>query len=70
MKKPIPSVRSSSTMRKAIAINCVNTSVISVVPSDDQMKIGMRKNFIPGARNLKIVVRILTAPRMVENPLR
>ena len=41
-----------------------------VVASADQMKTGMRKKLIPGARILKMVARKLMAPRIEDKPLK
>jgi len=51
-------------------MNCVNNRLSPTVARLDQMKMGMRKKLIPGARSLSVVVRMLIAVRIEESPAR
>ena len=55
-------------MKNDMPMNCVNPSVSPTVAMADQMKMGIRKNFMPGARIRQMVVMMLTAVSTEPRP--
>ncbi len=67
-KKAVPNSLSASTIARAAARKGEARTTRKAVIRIDQVKSGIRKSFMPGARMLMMVTRKLTPPSMELTP--
>ena len=65
MRAEVPVGRSASSAAARIGKTMSTSSEVTMM---FQVKIGIRNMVMPGARSVRIVVIMLTAPRMVPRP--
>jgi hypothetical protein len=64
----VPTIRSSRTIVRLAAKNCVKKVAIHAAENTDHTKIGTRPQLMPGARILIVVTMKLMPPRMDDRP--
>src|SRR5919202_7097583 len=68
LKKPVPKLRSKYNKIVATVMLGKEKTIKNEVTSWAQTNNGMRLNFMPGARKLKMVIMMLSAPSTVPAP--